>query len=79
MNTKTMKNKTLGIFLSLALVLSLVAVALPATPVQAATLLVGPTRTYTTISAAITAAADGDTITVDAGTYTEDLYLKPGE
>jgi len=37
MNTKTIKGKTLGIILSLALVLSLAAVALPATPVYAAT------------------------------------------
>lgn len=36
MNTKTIKNKTLGIFLSLALVLSMVAVVLPAQPVHAA-------------------------------------------
>ena len=35
MNTKTMKIKTLGIILSLALVLSLVAVTLPARPVHA--------------------------------------------
>jgi hypothetical protein len=35
MNTKTIKNKTLGIMLSLALVLSLAAVVLPATPVKA--------------------------------------------
>ncbi len=36
MNSKTIKNKTLGIILSLALVVSLVAVALPAQPVKAA-------------------------------------------
>lgn len=53
----------------------MVAVALPATPAQAATLEVGPGKTYTTISAAITAAVAGDIIIVDAGTYTEDLII----
>lgn len=37
MNTKTIRGKTLGIFLSLVLVLSMAAVLLPVTPAQAAT------------------------------------------
>jgi hypothetical protein len=37
-----------------------------------AQILVGPTRTLTTIAAGIAAAAPGDTIAVDAGTYTND-------
>src|SRR4051794_39954600 len=40
-----------------------------------ATLSVGSGKTYSTIAAAITAAKDGDTINVDAGTYTNDWSL----
>ena len=36
----------------------------------AATLNVGPARTYTTVQSAINAAVDGDTILIDPGTYT---------
>jgi len=43
---------------------------------QAATLTVGPTATYTTIGAAVRASASGDTISVQAGTYAEDLDLR---
>jgi hypothetical protein len=39
MNTKTIRGKTLGIFLSLVLVLSMAAVMLPAMPVHAATII----------------------------------------
>ena len=61
--------KTLSILFALALLLGLSVVA--ATPVTAATLKVGPGETYTTIQAAIAAAASGDTIEVAAGTYIE--------
>jgi hypothetical protein len=40
---------------------------------QAATLHVGPGQTYGTIASAIAASADGDTIQVQAGTYTNDF------
>jgi hypothetical protein len=40
---------------------------------QAATLMVGPGQTYTTIASAIAASTDGDTILVQAGTYTNDF------
>src|SRR3954447_1147604 len=40
-----------------------------------AALSVGSGKTYSTIAAAITAAKDGDTINVDAGTYTNDWSL----
>ena len=42
---------------------------------EAATLTVGPGETYTTITAAITAASNGDTIYVKNGTYTENLAI----
>jgi pectin methylesterase-like acyl-CoA thioesterase len=37
------------------------------------TLRVGPGQTYTTLGAAINAAQDGDTLLVEAGTYTDSL------
>lgn len=40
---------------------------------EAATLRVGPTRTLTTPSAAAAVAGDGDTVLIDAGTYTGDV------
>ncbi|MES2639819.1 MAG: putative metal-binding motif-containing protein [Myxococcota bacterium] len=43
---------------------------------RAATLEVGPTAAYATINAAVSAATDGDTIRVQAGTYAEDLDLR---
>ena len=43
-----------------------------AIPASAATLLVGPTRTYKTPCAAILAASDGDTILIDPVTYMND-------
>jgi hypothetical protein len=46
------------------------AVWLLALPASAATLEVGPGRTYTTVRDAILAAADGDVIEIDAGLYT---------
>jgi LPXTG-motif cell wall-anchored protein len=46
-----------------------------AAPAQAATLDVGPSATYTTITAALAAAGAGDTITVEAGTYTENVAI----
>ncbi|MGE5178729.1 MAG: right-handed parallel beta-helix repeat-containing protein [Bacteroidota bacterium] len=48
-------------------------VALLASSSFAATLRVGPTRTYTTISAAAAAAQNGDSVLIDAGTYTGDV------
>ena len=58
-----------GSLLVLASVLGIVA------PAQAATLDVGPSATYTTIAAAITAAGAGDTITVEPGTYVENVAI----
>jgi hypothetical protein len=45
------------------------------TEASAATLAVGPTRTYTTITEAVTASSDGDIITVDPGNYDASLTL----
>ena len=46
---------------------------------SAATLQVGPGRTYATPCAAAAAAADGDVIEIDAGTYTADVCaIRPG-
>lgn len=45
-------------------------------PVAARTLLVGPTRELTTPSAAASVAADGDTIEIDPGSYTDCAVLR---
>jgi LPXTG-motif cell wall-anchored protein len=58
-----------GSLLVLASVVGMVA------PAQAASLDVGPSATYTTIGAAIAAAGAGDTITVEPGTYTENVAI----
>jgi len=42
-------------------------------PADARTLLVGPTRTYTTIRAAAQATQNGDSVLIDAGTYVGDV------
>ena len=55
-----------------AAIFGLAAVVLPASGF-AATLTVGPGQDYATIAAAIAASADGDTIAVQAGTYTNDF------
>lgn len=90
MNTKTIKNKTLGIFLSLALILSLAAVVLPATPVHAATTWYVSQSSGVDIPANGTGAHPwltigyaivqpkvlaGDTISVQSGTYNESLTI----
>lgn len=50
----------------------LVALLVVIPPAQARTLHVGPGRTYPTPSAAAAVARDGDTVEIDAGTYTGD-------
>lgn len=62
-----MKRKGFSILFSLVLVIS-ISLAI-AVPVSAADLEVGSGKPYATIAAAISAAADGDTIIVYAGTY----------
>jgi hypothetical protein len=47
--------------------------ALTSAPCVAATLTVGPGQQYATIAAAIAASSDGDTVAVQAGTYTNDF------
>jgi hypothetical protein len=57
---------------------ALVAASLTAFPVRAATLTVGPGKTYAAPCAAIAAAADGDTIEIDAGgSYDGDVCAVP--
>ena len=67
-----------GIVLALAFVIGLLFAAVPGESVSAATISVCPGGTcdYTTIQAAVTAAAStGDTITVAAGTYNETVSV----
>lgn len=52
---------------------SIAAAILTFSPASARTLLVGPTRTYTTIRSAALVAQSGDSVLVDAGTYTGDV------
>jgi hypothetical protein len=58
--------------LSLAAAIVLPVLAL-ASPCDAITRLVGPTRTYTTVRAAAAAAQNGDSILIDAGIYSGDV------
>jgi len=71
MNVKTLKTKALGIFLTLALVLSMIAVTLPATPVKADVTAV----TITTVAGPVLSnpayVGQGGPITV-SGTVTDD-------
>ncbi|GEM_PF-510402 len=64
--------KVKSIFIGILLVVSILAII---DPVSAATREVGDGKTYTTIGAAITAAADGDTILVYPGTYNENVEI----
>jgi hypothetical protein len=59
-------------FFSLAAALALTAPSL-ASLCDAATLRVGPTRTYTTVRSAAAAAQDGDSVLIDAGLYSGDV------
>ncbi len=64
--------KIKSLVVGLLLVLSVLAVI---TPVNAATLEVGPGKTYATINAAIGAAVGGETILVYPGTYNENVLI----
>jgi len=64
--------KIKSIVLGVLLIVSILAIV---NPVSAATLEVGPGKTYATINAAIGAAGNGDTILVYPGTYTENITI----
>lgn len=72
-----MKAKIFYVAMALVMALSLMAVAVPATPVKASPgeLHVGPGQPYATIGAAITAAQPFDTIIVHDGTYHEQVIV----
>jgi len=57
------------------LVLGALALCIHVAPGFGANIYVGPTRAYTTIQAAVNAAAPGDTVTVDPGNYPETVIV----
>jgi hypothetical protein len=73
MTTSTIRRVAAGVGGgSLIVLASVLGMAVPA---QAATIDVGPSGGYTTITAALAAASAGDTITVEAGTYLENVAI----
>lgn len=70
-----MSKKLFGKVFIFLLVVGLLFAVAPTGQAQAATLNVCPTCAYTTIQAAIDAAVNGDTITVAAGTYVENVVV----